>query len=65
LNALLLKDEWMIGKMTKQMAQWNPWHGCNKISPGCKNCYVYRFDAAFDRDASKILKTADFDLPLN
>lgn len=46
------------------MAQWNPWHGCHKISPGCKNCYVFRFDAAFDRDASKILKTADFGLPL-
>lgn len=21
---------------------WNPWHGCIKISPGCKNCYMYR-----------------------
>ena len=54
----------MIGKRTKLMSQWNPWHGCHKISPGCKNCYVFRFDAAFDRDASKILKTADFGLPL-
>jgi protein gp37 len=46
------------------MAQWNPWHGCHKISPGCKNCYVYRFDAAFNRDASVVSKTADYDLPL-
>ena len=22
------------------MANWNPWHGCTKISPGCANCYV-------------------------
>lgn len=21
---------------------WNPWHGCHKISPGCKNCYMFR-----------------------
>ena len=20
---------------------WNPWRGCTKISPGCKNCYMY------------------------
>jgi len=46
------------------MAKWNLWHGCHKISPGCKNCYVYRFDAAFNGDASSVSKTADFDLPL-
>jgi protein gp37 len=21
---------------------WNPWHGCLKVSPGCKLCYMYR-----------------------
>lgn len=21
---------------------WNPWYGCQKVSPGCKNCYMYR-----------------------
>ena len=21
-------------------ADWNPWHGCTKISAGCKFCYV-------------------------
>lgn len=25
---------------------WNPWHGCKKISPGCKNCFVYFLDQA-------------------
>ena len=29
------------------MPMWNPWHGCHKISAGCKHCYVYREDAAF------------------
>ena len=28
----------------KLYADWNPWHGCTKISPGCKYCYVYRQD---------------------
>jgi protein gp37 len=46
------------------MATWNLWHGCHKISAGCKNCYVYRFDAAFNRDASSVSKTADYNLPL-
>lgn len=21
---------------------WNPWYGCQKVSPGCKFCYMYR-----------------------
>jgi protein gp37 len=46
------------------MAQWNLWHGCHKLSAGCKNCYVYRFDAAFNRDSSSVSKTADYNLPL-
>lgn len=46
------------------MAQWNPWHGCHKISSGCQNCYVYRMDALFDRDASIVKKTASFNLPM-
>ena len=46
------------------MAVWNPWHGCRKISPGCLNCYVYRRDAEFGKDASVIAKTASFDLPV-
>ena len=42
---------------------WNPWHGCRKISAGCLNCYVYRRDESVGRDASAVVKTADFDLP--
>lgn len=43
---------------------WNPWHGCRKLSAGCKNCYVYREDAAHGRDASKVARTVKFDLPV-
>ena len=34
------------------VAGWNPWHGCRKISEGCRNCYVYRIDERHGRDAS-------------
>ncbi len=43
---------------------WNPWHGCNKISAGCLNCYVYRRDNSFDKDSSIVSKNADFTLPI-
>lgn len=43
---------------------WNLWHGCRKISEGCRNCYVYRQDAQYDKDSSVVHKTANFDLPV-
>ncbi len=48
------------------MPMWNPWHGCHKISPGCKNCYVFREDAArgVASNAENIRKTLAYKLPL-
>lgn len=46
------------------MANWNPWHGCHKISAGCQNCYVYRTDSKYEKDSSIVTKNNDFDLPL-
>ena len=43
---------------------WNPWHGCHKISAGCAHCYVYRADARHGKDASLVQKTNDFYLPV-
>ena len=47
-------------------ADWNPWHGCTKISPGCKYCYVYRQDEMYGStlESSLCRKTAAFDLPI-
>lgn len=44
---------------------WNPWHGCTKLSAGCKNCYVYRRDSAsgLERPSSECRKNAAFELP--
>lgn len=49
------------------MLTWNPWHGCHKISAGCRHCYVFREDAAFGvaTPTSEIHRTASFSLPLN
>ncbi len=35
---------------------WNPWHGCKKVSLGCKNCFVYKMDKRYGRDTTKIEK---------
>lgn len=45
---------------------WNPWHGCTKISPGCKFCYVYRQDEMYKNSvaSSRCRKTSTFDLPV-
>lgn len=48
------------------MPAWNPWHGCHKISEGCRHCYVYREDAARGLvvPTSEVRRTAGFSLPL-
>lgn len=48
------------------MPIWNPWHGCHKISQGCKHCYVFREDAAFGTEipTSEVRKTSSFKLPI-
>ncbi len=43
---------------------WNPWHGCHKFSPGCAHCYVYRRDESIGKDASQVIKTSSFHLPI-
>lgn len=30
------------------MATWNPWIGCQKVGPGCENCYAEARDLRFD-----------------
>lgn len=46
--------------------RWNPWHGCRKLSEGCRHCYVYRMDTSHEKDASEIKKNASsFALPIS
>lgn len=44
---------------------WNLWHGCTRVSTGCKHCYMYRRDEAVGRDPSKVEKTKSFNLPVS
>lgn len=55
-----MSESWSI------YADWNPWHGCTKISAGCKYCYVYRQDEMYgcEIDSNMARKTAAFDLPI-
>lgn len=46
-------------------ATWNPWHGCTKVSPGCKHCYMYAFKDRMGQDPSVVLRSkGNFTAPL-
>lgn len=47
------------------MIIWNPWHGCHKVSEGCRNCYMYFLDSKRGIDTSRVFRTKNFDLPLS
>jgi protein gp37 len=38
---------------------WNPWRGCDKVSPGCAHCYMFRDQRRYGRDPSKVVRAAD------
>lgn len=45
---------------------WNPWHGCHKISPGCKFCYMFRDKARYGQDPNVVVKSkTTFGAPLH
>lgn len=44
---------------------WNPWHGCRKVSEGCRHCYMYFLDRKRDRSGEEIYRTQLFDYPLH
>ena len=54
------------GERLNIYVDWNPWHGCTKISPGCKYCYVYRQDEMYGSTMASSLcrKTGAFALPM-
>jgi protein gp37 len=46
------------------VANWSPWQGCQKISEGCKNCYIHTHDGKDGKNVSQVVKTKYFDLPV-
>lgn len=53
-----------INAIVKKSMMWNLWHGCHKLSAGCKHCYVYRGDARRDVNSAIVTQTKNFDLPI-
>ena len=47
-------------------ASWNPWQGCDKVSAGCKNCYMYREKNRYGQDPMTVIKSkpSTFNAPL-
>lgn len=46
-------------------ATWNPWHGCHKISPGCKNCYMFSEKARYGQNPNVVVRSkTTFNAPL-
>lgn len=43
---------------------WNPWRGCTKISPGCKNCYMFTQQARYGQDPSIVQRTKTWGAPI-
>ena len=37
-------------------ATWNPWHGCHEVSPGCKNCLIFREKRMYGQDPNVVLR---------
>lgn len=49
-----------MGENTKiewTQSSWNPWHGCHKVSAGCKNCYMFRDKARYGQDPNVVVRS--------
>ena len=46
------------------MAMWNAWRGCKKCSDGCLHCYIHKGDFKRNVDTNEIVKTKDFEKPI-
>ena len=43
---------------------WNPWRGCTKISPGCKNCYMFTAQERYGRNPKEVVRTKTWGDPV-
>jgi protein gp37 len=46
------------------MPMWNPWRGCRRYSEGCQYCYIHKGDKKRGVDTSEIIRTNNFDAPI-
>lgn len=46
-------------------ATWNCWHGCHKVSDGCKFCYMFRDKEKYGQEPNKVVRSkTTFNAPL-
>ncbi len=47
-------------------ATYNPWRGCDKVSPGCAHCYMFTEQRRYGRDPSVVVRCspATFNAPI-
>lgn len=38
---------------------YNPWHGCHKVSPGCRFCYMYQDKKRYGQDPDIVVRSKD------
>lgn len=38
-------------------ATWNPWHGCHKVSQGCRFCYMFREKKRYGQDPDRVMRS--------
>jgi protein gp37 len=54
-----------VSKIQWTDATYNPWHGCTKVSPGCRYCYMYRDKDRYGVDPTTVVRSkTNFDAPM-
>ena len=62
----MTEDPGPVSDITRHSVTWNPWHGCHRVSEGCRNCFMFAGDGRRgipDSDTVRRSRT-QFDLPL-
>ena len=55
----------IISKIQWTGPTWNPWHGCKKVSAGCKYCYMYRDKERYGQKPTDVVRSKTmFNQPL-
>jgi protein gp37 len=42
---------------------WNPWRGCTRINPGCKNCYMFTEQRRYGLDPAVVTRSKTWGEP--